>query len=116
MNLERTLEFETETEKLKFDIFGAAEVRKLGENLQIRENGNYLFYSGQSRGYRSTGFYIHKRWVERVTEIKGILERISLLKLEFGKKVKMLIIQVYVPTLQACIEEVEEFYSLLQKT
>ncbi len=76
-NVERIVKFEAEMEKLKFDIFGTAEVRKLGEKLQKRVNENRKFFSGQSGRYRGTGFYICKKWVDKESEIKSISERIS---------------------------------------
>ncbi len=112
----RLLEFEKATEKIKFDIFGSAEFRRMREKLQKRSNGNYLFYSGQTKGFRGTLFYIHKQFANKVTEFKGISERISLIKLAIDRKTKILIIQVYASTLQAKVNETEEFYELLQRT
>ncbi len=71
-NPEYILEFELAVEKIKFD----SEIRREGEKLQKWENGNYFYYSGQSKGYRGTGFYIHRQWVGRVAETKSISERI----------------------------------------
>ncbi len=84
----------------------------MGKKLQKRYNGNYLFYSDQTKGFRDTGFYIHLRWANKVTEFKGISEGISLIKLEIKRKTQIPIIQVYAPTLQAKLNETEEFYEL----
>lgn len=39
----------------------------------------------------------------------------SLLKMNIGKKLKLLIIQIYAPTLQADLNKTENFYKKLQE-
>ncbi len=46
---------------------------------------------------------------DKITEIKGINKRICLVKIQVGKNV-MVIIQVYAPTLDAELEDIENFY------
>ncbi len=62
------------------------------------QNGNYFFYGNSNKGYSSTGFYIHRKWTDKIMEVKYISDRISTLKLKFEKDIVMNIIQVYAPT------------------
>ena len=68
---------------------------------------------GETKGYRGVGFYIKKRMWKYVYEIRGVNERICLAKLELENKVKMVIIQVYAPILDAEDEEKTQFYESL---
>ncbi len=51
-NEERMYEFEKSVEKIKYDIIGLSEIRKLGENLIQRRNGNYFYYYGNTKDIR----------------------------------------------------------------
>ncbi len=88
----------------------------VGEKLMKLKNGNYFFYYGLTKGYRGTGFYIHKNWINKIIDVRRITERISLIKLDLNKKTKLLILQIYAPTQQASQEERDEFYEVLQNT
>ncbi len=61
------------------------------------------------------GFYINKRISDRILEIKGITERIAVLKLKINQKTKITIIQVYAPILDADQLESNTFYQQLNK-
>ena len=112
----RLYEFEKELGKLKWDIIGISETRREGEKLIKRKNGNYFYYFGETKGYRGTGFYIRSNIMKKVLVVKGISERISVLKLNIQNKVNMTIIQIYAPTMEATDEEKENFYKKLEKT
>lgn len=103
-------------ENIKYDIIGVSETRIAGEKMMKLSNGSYYFHYGESKGLRGTGFYIHESITDKVYVVKGISERISLVKLTIGKSTRLTIIQIYAPTMKAEVEEKEEFYELLQDT
>lgn len=111
----RVLELEHALDNLKFDILGLSEIRREGESIVKRKNGNILFYYGNTKGHKGVGFYIHKRCVKNVTEIRGISERIALIKIKLSDTTKMVVIQVYAPTSAAPKDEVKLFYSTLEE-
>ncbi len=102
-------------EKIRWDIVGLAEVRKMGEGLLKRTN-NYFYYKGETKGYRGVGFYIKKEVFSKITKVKAISERITVLKLRVDNSTNLMIIQVYAPTLASEEKEHHEFYQSLQET
>jgi len=68
---ERITEFENTLKAIKWDIVGVSEVRRKGESLTRRRNGNYF---GQTKGYRGIGFYVKKEIYDNVYEIKSVNE------------------------------------------
>jgi len=112
----RMYEFEKAVKNIKWDVIGISEIRREGEKLERKVNGNLFYYYGETRGYRGTGFYIHKNVTNRVLKVKGISERISILKLKIQEKVNLNIIQVYAPTLGSEKNEIEKFYKMLVET
>ena len=77
---------------------------------------NYLYFYGQTKGYKGIGFYVNKQLVGRVLEVKGITERIGILKLKLENKVNLMIMQIYAPTLEAEESEKEHPYELVRET
>ncbi len=102
-------------EKIRWDILGLAEVRKKGEKLIIRKNGNLFYYYRETKGFRGIGFYLARYLKNRVLECKGIIERIGCLKIRIGKGINVTIIQVYAPTAMTEEEELMKFYENLNK-
>lgn len=113
---ERLWEFENELNKIKWEIVGLAEVRKKGEELVKRKNGNYFYYFGETAGQKGVGWYIKGEIWNKIVEIKKINERICMLKLELEEKINISIIQVYAPTLDSTEEEKNLFYGKLIET
>lgn len=109
-NENRLYEIEEALQKVKWDIVGE------GEELIRRKNGNYLYYYGETKGYKGVGFYIRERIWKKVKELKSVSERICVLKIEIERKILLTIIQVYTPILDAEEKEINEFYEVLQKT
>ncbi len=109
---ERLVELETALTERQIDIIGISEIKRKGEQIIQRKNGNMFYYFGSTKGYRGVGFYINKRILNQIVEIKGISERIALLKIHYNKET-ITIIQVYGPTLSAPVEEIKEFYNSL---
>ena len=115
----KTQEREEELEKaligINYDVIGLCEIRRQGEAIIEKENGNLITYIGNTKGQRGTGFLINKRIKENVDTIKGINDRIAMLKIKIGKRT-ILIIQIHAPTAQSSDEEIEEFYNTLEDT
>ena len=110
---DRVIELENALQKIKWGIVGLSEVRKEGENLVKRKNGNYFYYFGETKGQKGIGFYVRGDIWNKVYEIKGINERIGLIKIDYGMKWKMTIIQVYAPILDANESDKDCFYDTL---
>lgn len=52
----RVLELENTLNNQKFDILGLSEIRRERESIVKRNNGNFCFYYGKTKGYRGGGF------------------------------------------------------------
>ena len=115
---DRLYEFEKSLKEIKSDIIGLSEVRRNGESLVRRRNGHYLYYFGETKGCRGTGFYkyINKNIMHNISSIRGVNERISTLKIEVNKGMNISVLQIYAPTLEADEKETLEFYRILEKT
>ena len=101
--------------EINFDILGLSEVRRLGEVITEKENGDIFSYMGETKGQKGVGFIIKKHLKDKITKIYGVSERITVLALTICKK-KMSIIQVYAPTEASTEEESDKFYNLLDDT
>jgi len=113
---ERVVEFEHVFENISFDVVGLLEIRREGEHIVRRRNGNVWYYFGQSKGHRGVGFYVHKRCANRISEFRGISERIALIKIKMADSVTVNIIQVYAPTSSAPKEDTKYVYKTLEET
>lgn len=49
-----------------------------------------LFYIGETKGQYAEGFWISRNMRNKIIKIKGISERITLLKLEFKEGLKLM--------------------------
>ena len=58
--------------KIGWGIVGLSEVRRVGEELIQRKDGNYFFLYGETKDYRGVGFYISERMWKRVKDLRGI--------------------------------------------
>jgi len=114
-NEPRIYELEQALSKIKFDIVGLSEVRKLGEGLYRRRNGNYFYYYGKTKGYRGVGFYINKELMRKISLIRAYSDRIRILKIQVEKNLKIAVFQIYAPTSVAEEREHKEFYQQLQE-
>ncbi len=92
---ERLYELEKALENVKWDILGISEVRRVGENLIKRTNGNIFYYYGKTKGFRGVGFYVNEKWRSSIIELKSINERLAVLKMKINKSIPRTCIQVY---------------------
>lgn len=100
-------------ENIHWTIIGISEVRRLGE--AIEDHGQYiLYYKGETPGQYGVGFLVKKEIKSYVIEFIGISERIAILNLQipFSKSLWS-IVQVYSPTEQSTLTEIDCFYSKL---
>lgn len=112
---EREIELEHAIENIHYDIIGLCEIRKTGEAIIEKKNGDLFSYIGETKGQKGVGFIIHKKFKNTIEDIVGISERICVLTLKLGRR-KISIIQAYAPTTNSTEEELEDFYNLLDNT
>lgn len=112
---EKELELENAIRDLKYDVLGISEMRKYGEAIIERTNGDILSYIGETKGQKGVAFIVHKYLKPNIQEIIGISKRIAILIL-LKNGLKITIIQVYAPTESSCDQEIEDFYDLLDDT
>jgi len=82
----RMNEIEVVLKEVKWDIVGLSEIRREGERIYKKKNGNYFYFFGETVGQKGVGFYIKDRVWNRVIEVKGVSERICIMKLIIDKK------------------------------
>ena len=94
---DRIYELERAVSKIDWDIIRLSEIRREGEKLVRRKNGNYWYYCGERKGYRGVRLYIKGKIWSKVEAVKMVSERICGLKLAIGGggECKLVIIQVY---------------------
>lgn len=101
-------------DNIKWSIIGLSEVRRYGE--KIEEFNKFIFYyKGETPGKYGVGFLIKKELKDHIKEIIGISERIAILNLTIGKEYWS-IVQIYSPTEQASITDIDSFYSKLNSS
>lgn len=81
------IEFKSALDKIQWDLLGLSKIRKEGAELIKRRNGNIILFFWQSKRLQKTSFRISSKIMDRVDEIKGILERNSTLK-QFRKIIR----------------------------
>lgn len=96
---EREIELDI-LEKLKWDVIELSKVRKMGEEMLVKENGSILCYKGETKGHHGVGFLVGYKWSKVINEFIGISERLAILKLQIAKQ-EIVILQVYAPTKKA---------------
>ena len=112
---ERDEELNYALQSITWDILGVCEIRRLGESIIEKNNGNLFCYIGQTKGQKGVGFLIKKHIKPSVKEIIGVSERIVVLKLKTATY-DVTILQIYAPTENHNDEDCETFYGLLEDT
>lgn len=107
----RTLKHQENLDELEYafqnsnlDIIGLAEIRREGDTIITTKLGNLLCYIGTKGGQRGVGFLIKENLSQKISEFRGISDRIALVKFNLEKQT-LTIIQIYTPT--ALSEEVD---------
>lgn len=109
----RLLELTESLKNVKYDIIGLSEVRKLGNT--IEEHDEFIhYYIGETSGLFGVGFIVKKHLKSCIKSFTGLSERVALLKMNIGN-FELSIIQVYAPTEASTEEELELFYSTIDK-
>ena len=99
---------------MKWDVVGisASQIKESSE--EILPSGHYFYNSGNGETRSNgTGFLVHKSISSSIIEYLPISDRLAMLKLQ-GKENKIVLIQVYFPTLSYPDDEVEKLYSQVQ--
>lgn len=107
------IQFENAITKIKYDVIGLSEVKRIGEEL-ISRNDYFFYYNGITRRRGSVGFIIKNIWKNKF-KIQSYSDRIISLTLEINTIDKFSIIQCYAPTSQCSNDEISEFYFLLNE-
>ncbi|XP_028036627.1 sorting nexin-27-like [Bombyx mandarina] len=85
------------------------EIRRTGT--RIEEYNNFILcHTGHTPGKRGVGFIINKTRKNWIESFMGINDRVALLNLNI-QGLSMSIIQIYAPTETACEEEINNFYT-----
>ena len=117
INDEHLHDLEEELERgFKWDIIGLSETKLKGTYKQNLKYGHLLYSSGvpeTDSKKLGTGFIVHKKLCPNILELKGVSERLCLLKMK-GKHNNQVFIQCYAPHSKRPEEEVDEFYNKLQ--
>lgn len=109
----RLLELTESLRNIKYDIIGLSEVRKHGNRIEEHEEF-ILYYIGETPGLYGVGFIVKKHLKNYIKCFNGLSERVALLRLQINS-LDLSIIQVYAPTESAEEEELEFFYSTVDK-
>lgn len=112
----KLLTLEEELKGVEWDVLGLAEVRRRGENCIHLKSGNIFYHVGntESKWVWGTGFLINKKWKNNIKMFKSNTDRIVQVLLSQGSS-NIRIIQVYAPTSDSTIEDLESFYTKLQE-
>ncbi|GBP81973.1 Craniofacial development protein 2 [Eumeta japonica] len=98
---------------INFDVIGLVEIRKLGNT--IEEHDEFIFYYiEETPGLYGVGFIVKKYLKRYITSFTGLSERVALLRINVNS-LELIIIQVYAPTEASSDEELEFFYSTVDK-
>lgn len=110
-----------EMERLNIDILGLSETKWTGQNKYESAEGKILYYSGndQSFDHHGVGILMSKEISKSVTKFIPLSNRAMLIQMS-AVPANLNIIQVYAPTADKPLVEIEEFYGqveiLLQHT
>ena len=102
-----------ELSSIKWDVVGLCEVRRLGEEQKIINDGHVLYWRGKSQGSKQelgVGFLIHKSLEKNIIEFYSVSERVASVTIKLNNRYNLKIIQVYAPTCSHSDEEIESFY------
>lgn len=105
---EKLLELKTALQKVKCDVLGLCEIRRLGEKI-IEAEDYIMYYIGQTKGLNGVGFLVKKGHKGNIINFTGISERVCILEIIFENK-PYAIIEAYSPTEYSTQEELEDFY------
>lgn len=102
-------------EEKNIAVLGLAEIRRPHEKIIELKSKHILMHSDSLKGQRGVGFLVNRNWKENVQEFRSIKDRIAVLKLRQDNK-KIILVQVYAPTLTADDQESDAFYEELTQT
>jgi len=104
--------------KLKYDVIGLCETRaKVESRTKWVETGDEIII-GEGNGQQrvgGVGFIINSQIANRVIEVQVHSHRIATLKLDIGRKTPLLIVQIYAPHKDYGTDEIQNFYSEVEK-
>ena len=96
----------------KVDVCCLQEVRWRGASARVitgKDSQYKLFWVGSSTGVGGVGLMVNRKWIDKITDVKRINERLMMIKLLIGKRV-VAIISCYAPQQGLSNEEKDRFY------
>ena len=103
-----------EMKRMKVNIMGISEMRWKGQG-EMSKDGCRIFWSGGNYFERGVGFILDPKTVRFYKGHLAVSDRIIMVKIR-GSLVDINIIQVYAPTQEASDQEIQKFYTDLEKT
>ena len=94
------------------DICCLQETRWKGGSARLVEGNDSIFkifWVGCSTGSGGVGIAVHKKWIENVSEVNHVSERIIMLKLAFEGNI-LCVLSCYAPQSRLTVEEKTKFY------
>lgn len=102
------VEFENALKKIRYDVIGLSEVKRIGE--EVIDRNDYIFmFNGISRRRGSVGFIVNAKWKNQIDKFRCYSDRVISLTIKLPEGI-IGIIQCYAPTSQSKDSEIEEFY------
>lgn len=89
-------------------------VRRDGEEI-VDRNNDIFYYTANSTSQHGVGFLVAKKWKNNIKEYISYSDRLAVLKIHITNKKSFTIVHAYRPTTSHTVEEIEDFYDLLNK-
>ena len=84
---EKIHELQEELDKIKWDVVGISEVRRLGENkIQLHKSDHTYYWKGGDTRNNGVGFIIHKNLARNVTNVVGVSDRVAMRVIKINKR------------------------------
>lgn len=110
----RTELFMREIQRFKFDIIGIAETHWLGSGTKTIDGHDIIFVGHESKHTGGVALLLSKNARDAMIAMKPISERLIYARFQ-GLGFNLSVIQVYAPTADSNVKDIEEFYDQLQQ-
>lgn len=99
---------------INWDIIGLCETRR-GKETTAEYDEFILYHSTSTNGRNGVGFLIKKYLKNQIISLTTYSNRIAALEIELEEKTIWTLLQVYLPTEKCKNEDLDDFYSDLEK-
>ena len=93
---------------IKWDVVRLSEVRRLGEEQKILNDGHVLYWRGKPQGSKhelGVGFLVHRRLEKNIVGFCTVSERVVSVTTKLNNSYNINILQIYAPTYSRSDEE-----------